>query len=79
MSVGCFDSIYKSMMIKMLGIPSKGGKGVWSTFQFFSALIWDIREGVEVKNIFLNLWTFAIMILICSDMLMECLLWIFLC
>ena len=45
----------------------------------FSALIWDIREGVEVKNICLNLWTFAIMFLICSDMLMECLLWIFLC
>ena len=48
-------------MIKMLGIPSKGGRGS-GQHSIFSAFIWDIREGVEVKNIFLNLWTFAIMI-----------------
>ena len=73
----------------MLNIREDDDKNARDTFKrwegglvnipIFSALIWDIREGVEVKNIFLNLWTFAIMLLICSDMLMECLLWIFLC
>ena len=48
-------------MKKMLGIPSTGGRGLVN-IPFFSAFIWDTREGVEVKNIFLNLWTFAIMI-----------------